>query len=167
MVDAGPWNLTDEESLVECYDQSIRDVYRAASRLTGGDRARADDLVQDVYLSLVRSVRAGGATEIGLGWLLTSVRHRYFDRLRSEERDDRRLTLVWSAPVEPLEAVESVESVDLSGLPERERVALVLRYLDDLPVADVASLMGQSVHATESLLARARRRVRAQEVRDA
>lgn len=162
MVNTGPWNLTDETSLVECYDQSVRAVYRAASRLTGGDRARTDDLVQDVYLSLVRSIRSGGVTEIGLGWLLTSVRHRYFDRLRGEERDNRRLTLVWSQP-----ETETLARADLSGLPERERVALVLRYLEDLPVAEVASLMGQSVHATESLLARARRRARAQEVRDA
>jgi len=161
MVDAGPWTLTDEASLVECYDQSVREVYRAASRLTGGDRARADDLVQEVYLGLVRAARLGTQTQVGLGWLLTTVRHRFLDRLRTEGRDDRRLELVWMAPEEP------VDAVDLSGLPERERTVLVLRYLDDLPVAEVASLMGQSVHATESLLARARNRARLQEKPDA
>lgn len=160
--DLGPWTVTDEVSLVACYDQSVRAVYRAASRLTGGDRDRTDDLVQDVYLSLVRSARSGALTEVGLGWLLTSVRHRYFDRVRGEARDDRRLQLVWSQPTSA-----PSETADLSGLPERERVALVLRYLDDLPVAEVAALMDLSVHATESLLARARRRARMLEVRDA
>lgn len=158
----GPWMVTDEVSLVACYDQSVRVLYRAAGRLTGGDRERTDDLVQEVYLSLVRAARTGALTEVGLGWLMTSVRHRYFDRVRSEARDDRRLQLVWSQPVAAAE-----EPADLSGLPERERVALVLRYLDDLPVAEVASLMELSVHATESLLARARRRARMLEVRDA
>ncbi len=166
MVEQAPWTVTDEVSLVECYDQSVRDVYRAASRLTGGDRGRTDDLVQDVYLSLVRSARSGALTEVGLGWLLTSVRHRYFDRVRGESREQRRLQLVWSQPTAEAEP-ELVDAADLSGLPERERVALVLRYLDDLPVTEVASLMGASVHATESLLARARRRARMQEVRDA
>ena len=33
---------------------------------------------------------------------------------------------------------------------------LTLRYLDDLPVPDVAALVDRSVHATEGLLVRAR-----------
>ena len=37
-------------------------------------------------------------------------------------------------------------------------MALALRYVEDLEVAEVASAMGRSVRATESLLARARRR---------
>jgi RNA polymerase sigma-70 factor (ECF subfamily) len=35
------------------------------------------------------------------------------------------------------------------------RAALTLRYLDGLPVADVAACLGRSLHATETLLARA------------
>jgi RNA polymerase sigma-70 factor (ECF subfamily) len=46
-----------------------------------------------------------------------------------------------------------------------------LRYLDDLPVAEVASLLGRGVHATEGLLVRARAAFRriydAEEARDA
>jgi RNA polymerase sigma-70 factor (ECF subfamily) len=37
---------------------------------------------------------------------------------------------------------------------------LSLRYLDDLTVPEVADALGRSVHATESLLARARRAFR-------
>ena len=43
-------------------------------------------------------------------------------------------------------------------LPDDQRAALVFRYHDDLPVADVAALLGRSVDATESLLVRARQR---------
>ncbi|MGE5291624.1 MAG: sigma factor-like helix-turn-helix DNA-binding protein [Micromonosporaceae bacterium] len=35
-----------------------------------------------------------------------------------------------------------------------------MRYLDGLPVADVAGHLGRSVHATETLLARARAALR-------
>ena len=55
----------------------------------------------------------------------------------------------------------------LASLPERERTALVLRFVDDLGVSQVARKMGLSTHAAESLLARATRRLRNQEVRDA
>ncbi|MEN9644339.1 MAG: hypothetical protein RL238_1008 [Actinomycetota bacterium] len=162
MVDTGPWSVTDEASLVACYDATVDRVYRYASRLTGNDRARTDDLVQEVYLGLVRGVRQGMPGPVGLGWLYTSARHRFLDRLRGEEREERRLRLVVSTVDDA-----PVEVPGLADLPDRERVALVLRYLDDLPVPEVAEAMGLTVHATESLLARARRRMRNQEVRDA
>jgi RNA polymerase sigma-70 factor (ECF subfamily) len=165
MVDLGPWTVTDEVSLVACYDQSVAHVYRYASRLTGNDRARTDDLVQDVYLGLVRVARDGTLHTVGMGWLYTSVRHRFLDGIRGAAREERRLQLVRTLPNG--QASEVREVCGLADLPDRERVAMVLRYLDDLPVADVAAEMGLTVHATESLLARARRRMRAQEVRDA
>jgi RNA polymerase sigma-70 factor, ECF subfamily len=164
MVEMGPWTVTDEASLVACYDQSVAHVYRCASRLTGNDRDRTDDLVQDVYLGLVRVARDATPYTVGIGWLCLAARHRFLDGIRGADREHRRLRLV-----EPV-ADGSSEAPDVTGLadlPDRERAALVLRYLDDLSVPEVAAEMGLTVHAAESLLARARRRMRAQEVRDA
>jgi len=48
----------------------------------------------------------------------------------------------------------------LSRLPAQQRAALVLRYLDGLPVAEVAAHLGRSLHATETLLARSRAALR-------
>lgn len=44
----------------------------------------------------------------------------------------------------------------LARLCAQHRAALTLRYLDGLPVAEVAEHLGRTVHATESLLVRAR-----------
>ena len=44
---------------------------------------------------------------------------------------------------------------------------LVLRYVDDMTVAQAADELGISTHAAESLAARAMRRLRRQEARDA
>jgi len=41
-----------------------------------------------------------------------------------------------------------------------QRLALTLRYLDGLSVPEVAEHLGRSVHATETLLARARAALR-------
>jgi RNA polymerase sigma-70 factor, ECF subfamily len=43
----------------------------------------------------------------------------------------------------------------LARLPERQRLAVVLRYFEDLSVRDTAAALGTSEHAAESLLARA------------
>ena len=49
----------------------------------------------------------------------------------------------------------------LAALAPHHRSALTLRYLDGLPVAQVASHLGRTVGATEVLLVRARRAFRA------
>ncbi len=43
----------------------------------------------------------------------------------------------------------------LAHLGAHHQTVLTLRYLDGLPVPEVADLMGRSVHATEALLVRA------------
>lgn len=44
----------------------------------------------------------------------------------------------------------------LERVTPHHRAALTLRYVDDLPVADVAEHLGRTVHASEALLVRAR-----------
>ena len=60
-----------EVRFLDCYDATVRDVHRYASRLTG-DRSRAEDLVQDVYLQLLRHARSGTVVDASLGWLLVA-----------------------------------------------------------------------------------------------
>ena len=48
----------------------------------------------------------------------------------------------------------------LGRLGAHHRAALTLRYLDGLPVAEVADHLGRTLHATEALLVRARRAFR-------
>jgi RNA polymerase sigma-70 factor (ECF subfamily) len=44
----------------------------------------------------------------------------------------------------------------LAALGPHHRAALTLRYLDGLPVADVADCLDRTIHATEALLTRAK-----------
>ena len=44
----------------------------------------------------------------------------------------------------------------LAELSAEHRSVLTLRYIDGLPVGEVAALLDRSVHATESLLTRAK-----------
>lgn len=151
----------DEEAFVAFFDATVRDVYRYASRLTGRDRHAAEDLVQDAYAGYARELRAGriSAGGVGVGWLITVVRNRHIDIVRRNERARRKDVLT---AVQPEAAPDADASVDLlDGLPPDQRSAMVLRYVDDLSVAEVAAALGRTVHATESLLARARAAARA------
>ena len=149
------------------YDATFAEAYRYAGRLCGADRSAAEDLVQEAYLSVLRRFREGDGDVLTVGYVVTTVRHRFLDGVRHRDRESRRLQLIvspdfvddWPAPTPNLER--------LADLPQRDRTALVLRYVDDLSVPDVAAAMQLSVHATESLLARARTRLRGRETRDA
>jgi RNA polymerase sigma-70 factor (ECF subfamily) len=152
------WDVSTEAGLLACYDVTFDSLYRYTSRLTG-DRSAAEDATQEAYVRLVRAARSGQARAIGIGWLITTARRAWLDRLRADGREQARLRVVASDPPPPPDGPGSAAGV-LAGLNDRERTALVLRYVDDLPVAQVADLLGTSVRATESLLQRAKRRAR-------
>jgi DNA-directed RNA polymerase specialized sigma24 family protein len=83
----GAWAIATEPHFLAFYDATIGDAHRYASRLVGSDRSPAEDLVQEVYLGL-RSAKAGSLTEVGVGWVLVAIRHRFLDGLRGAEREE-------------------------------------------------------------------------------
>jgi RNA polymerase sigma-70 factor, ECF subfamily len=146
----------DETALAEAYEHTVDEVYRYACRLTGGDQARAEDLTQEAYLSLVKEIRAGRLDEVSPAWLVTCVRNRFIDEVRRAARGDRNLRLIWSNP----QAAEDDRLPAMTGIDDVARAAIVLHHVEGYPVRDVASLIGKSVRATESLLARSRQTLR-------
>ncbi len=98
------------------------------------------------------------------GWLVGVARHKLADHWRRRAHEDRGLRAVavvaggmaddpWDERLEALRARAVLEE-----LGPHHRAALTLRYLDDLPVPEVASCLSRSLHATESLLVPAHRR---------
>lgn len=154
--------MTDDQ-ILELYDRSLVDVHRAASRLCGGDRVATEELVQDTYLALVRHCRDHPDEMVGVGWLVVTCRNRFLDLHRSEQRRQRRETAAAGVGAADHGNPDRGDDITtrLAALPALQRSAIVLRYIDDLPVGEVARLLGKSVHATESLLARGRSALRA------
>jgi RNA polymerase sigma-70 factor (ECF subfamily) len=148
-------------ALASFYDRAVDEVYRYFSRATAGDRRTSEDLTQETFLACLRAVDDGHPDALTMPWLIGVARHKLIDHYRRTTRDERKLSLAWSSTAAPPPAIEDLTDTEimdaLRGLSPEHRVVLVLRYLDDLPVADVAAAIGKSVGATESLLVRARR----------
>ncbi len=104
-----------------------------------------------------------------MGWLIGVARHKLADYWRHQARDQRNIRAVATDPtlevatLDPWEArIDALRAqAVLVRIAPQHRAALVLRYVDDLPVSQVADLLGRTVHATEALLVRARREFRA------
>jgi RNA polymerase sigma-70 factor (ECF subfamily) len=127
----------------------------------------AEDLTAETFMAAVAAVRQGRVlgSEVTVAWLVGVARHKLADHWRRTAREQRGLATVavlaedaddpWE---EHLDA--QVARAALARLPGPQRAALTLRYLDGLPVAEVAACLGRSEHATETLLVRARAALR-------
>lgn len=125
MIDGQQHDVSTEVGLMAFYDAVFDDVYRSAARLTRGDRAGAEDLVQEAFVRLVRAVRAGDVTTVGAGWLITTVRRIRIDKHRSRKREERRLRAGASpASQQPSAGTTGVGRL-LEGLSDREQTAMV------------------------------------------
>ncbi len=117
----------------------------------------------EALLAAARRYREGEAGVVTVAWIMSVARNKLLEHWRRSEREQHRLRLMWSSQREslvswPEEASSSPERAlgVLRQMAPIHQAVLTLRYLDDLTVPDVARELGRSLHATESLLARAK-----------
>ena len=144
------------------YDRALPVVYGYLLRLCGGDRDEAWDLTQDSWMTVVDRLGQGRTESLTVGFLLSVARSRYLDSWRRQRRLQRKLRLVWAGARDTESAELSASKVldHLSVCSAEHRVVLMLAYVDDLPIAEIAQMLGSSVSSTYSLLARARHELR-------
>jgi RNA polymerase sigma-70 factor (ECF subfamily) len=158
MVSQLPATPDQRRALVELYDRALPDVYGyLASRC--GSASVAEDLTSETFLAAVDAVRRGTVPDLTVAWLIGVARHKLVDHWRRQERDQRLTTEAgepdrvdeWDVQLDVLTAHQTLD--ELGG---HHRSALTLRYLDGLPVREVAECLGRTEGATEVLLVRAR-----------
>jgi RNA polymerase sigma-70 factor (ECF subfamily) len=152
------------DPLVAIYGRALPQVYgyllpRCRSA------AVAEDLTAETFMAAVAATRRGAAPEVTVAWLVGVARHKLMDHWRRLAREERGLAAVERAeegvddPWEDRLDAEAAHAA-LGRLSAPQRTALTLRYLDGLPVAEVAEHLGRSLRATETLLVRARAALR-------
>ena len=160
MTDRAGQSEDAPRAFLDLYDRSFPLVYGyLLSRC--GQVALAEDLTTETFLAAVQAFRRDDPPPVSIAWLVGTARHKLVDHWRRQAREERRLRALaddepevedsWDAHIDALRA-----RATLARLSPHHRAALTLRYMDDLPVPEVASVLDRSVHATEGLLVRAR-----------
>lgn len=129
---------TFEDFFVEHYGSVLRSL-----RLVATDPERAEDLTQEAFARAWARWRSVSSMDRPVAWVYVVAVNEERRRWRTErDRPTQPSTeAVGADPIGPvLLAVRLREA--LGALPERQRAAIVLRYLADLTVADVAAAMG-------------------------
>jgi RNA polymerase sigma-70 factor (ECF subfamily) len=145
--------------LVAIYKRALPQVYGYLLPRCGSVDV-AEDLTAETFMAAVVATERPGGSQINVAWLVGVARHKLVDHWRRLAREQRGLAAVEHSSEtldDPWEDVLDADAAHaaLARLSIAHRLAITLRYLDGLPVAEVAEHLGRSLHATETLLARA------------
>jgi len=162
MTAAGRGDMDAFEELIRRHQQlAINVAYRFL-----GNREEAEDLAQQAFLNILERAESYRPTAQFKTFLYRVVANACMD-YRRKKRPQPRAFLperesVSSDPGSRMAREERVEMVReaIDGLPERQRMALVLQQYEDLSYLEIADVMDCSRSAVESLLVRARRNLR-------
>lgn len=152
----------DSEALAQIHDRYYPLIYRYIAFRTG-DRLSAEDLASDVFTRFLGALRDRSAPQKTLrGWLYGVAAHVAMDyhrrhyRARQVELDED----LASDDVDPAEMLDaSLQNERLreavGELTDEQQNVIALRFGQNLPISDVARMMGKSEGAVKQLQARA------------
>jgi RNA polymerase sigma factor (sigma-70 family) len=143
-------------------------ILRAAYRITGS-RADAEDVLQTVFLRLLRSSEATLAPDGAGGYLYRAAVNAALDIVRTRTRQGR-VGLEDAAPLvaDGIEGDRRLHGQDLQAglraalakVSPRAAEMFVLRYIEEKPNQEIARLLGTSQGVVAVLLHRTRARVK-------
>ena len=160
----------DREAFTLLVQRYHRPIIRFVHRfLATADRATAEDLAQQVFLSAWRYAPTFQPRAKVLTWLFRIATNACLNYRRSEHSRMSAIRLDRSRVAEHNYRGEGAElrltgrerahqvRAAIAGLPLSQRAAIVLRYFHEFSYAEIGDIMGTSTSAVDSLLHRARR----------
>ena len=154
----------NERAWQTLYDGAFGPLYTYVHWRCGGHTDRADEVVQETWLTAVRRI---DSFDPDRGSFLAWLRGIAANVLRNQQRRAGPVPLRprddASPPADVLEARERSAEIAraLAELPEHYEAALRAKYLDEQTVEQIAADTHETAKAVESLLTRARQAFRA------
>ena len=161
------------EALVEKYQRPVMNfIYHMVL-----DAAEAEDLTQEVFLRAYRAAPRYRPEARFSTWLYRIAINMALKKVRTARRDRalslNQIILAGGRSSEPAAAAESQPDVQLERrellraleaalheLPERQRIAVILQRFEGFSYHEISETMGCSIESVESLLGRAKAKLR-------
>ncbi len=152
----------------EAFEQLIREMERPllyyVTKLLRDDE-RALDVLQEIWLRVFRTIHRLENPRGLRPWLYRIAHGLVVDRIRQAvsqaQAEQARAVLADAAAEEPF-AAEDAAAIHhaLDALDARHREVLILHYLEDMPQADIAAVIGCPVGTVKSRIFHARQALR-------
>ena len=150
--------LTRDASFERLYRRHRRDVYGAVLRDVR-DPDEADDVTQIAFLNAFRALRRGEEPDKPRAWLVAIARNVVRRRYRVLATRPREVLLDPDAAADPSE-LDGPSAGEIAAairrLPPNQRAVILLREIQGLSYAEIATELDLSVAAVETLIFRAR-----------
>lgn len=155
------------EQLIEIHQGAV--IGTVAKML--GSPNEAEDIAQQVFVRIWKSAARYRPEAKFTTWMFTITRNLVFNEVRRrkrkptvsvEEREEESHLVVEdlsaTSPSEDAQHAELEKAVDaaIAALPEKQRLAVVLRRYEEMPYDEIGKVLSMSVPAVKSLLFRAR-----------
>lgn len=131
------------------YDEHHQRLYRVALLLTHGDSARAEDAVAETFIK-VYEIWSGHEIEHFMAYARRTLVNHLMSQARADKVASRYLATQrgdgrGARPIDDVVSDTSEVFQALAALPPRQRTAMVLRFYEDLPYEQIASIMDVSI----------------------
>lgn len=162
----------DRSAFKQLYRARYAPMVTFAGALLGGDRAGGEDAVDDAFLDIWRSAASFSGAGSADGWIRRIVRNKVIDQLRKRREvlsdDPWQLSGAGepgSADPTPFDAASAAGEAQslrlaLSELSPDQREVVWLCYYEELPLRDIAVLVGCPENTVKTRLFHARQRMR-------
>ena len=162
----------DRAAFKQLYRSKYAAMVAFAGALLGGDRAGGEDAVDEAFLDIWRSAASYIGAGSADGWVRRIVRNKVIDQLRKRREvlsDDPWLVSgaaeVNSAEPSPFDAANAAGEAQtlrlaLDELSPDQREVVWLCYYEDLPLRDIAAMVGCPENTVKTRLFHARQRMR-------
>ncbi|WP_439184725.1 RNA polymerase sigma factor [Carboxylicivirga taeanensis] len=180
--------MTKEEQLIDLSSKGDKDAFRQLVEMhhkkviyiclsfvnNGHD---AEDIAQEVFIEMYRSLKNFRKESTVSTWLYRLSVNKSLDFIRQAKRQKRgsgKVSLIEKSEVEQLHITSDQSPSDyleedekrqllysaINQLPERQKKAIILSQINELKQNEVAEIMETTISSVESLLVRAKKKLR-------
>ncbi len=149
----------NEAAFAELYQMMFQPLVKFAYKLCG-HHDWAQDAVQDVWLDTAKKLRKLEDPKAFRSWMFRAVRWRCIDLARKANKTQQ-LDVHEEQALEELQSKDSGLQKMIEKLPEVERQAIYLFYLEEFSVAEISIVLEVPQGTVKSRLNRARKNLKA------
>lgn len=165
----------DTDALENIYNETRQMVYFTALGILH-NKDDAEDVVQDTYIKVFQNISRLNEEKAFINWLKIIVVNVCKNNLKKHKpalfldhhEEDSALESIEEVSEDflPQEYIDQAEKREIiknmvENLPDSQRIAVILYYFNELPLAEVSKVMGTTEGTTKSRLNYARKQIRA------
>jgi RNA polymerase sigma-70 factor (ECF subfamily) len=158
-----------ENKFIQTYRLYVDEIYQYVYLRTGMNKALAEDITQEIFVDVFKGMSSFKGLSSERTWIYKITKNRLNDFYRKQYRSKFEMveldTILYEQLEDPTQDIQELmiksfkrEKVQhcLDDLLEQYKIVLVLKYIDEKSVKDIASILGKSPKAIESILQRAK-----------